>query len=104
LDEESPLFVEGVAVGVAVGATGSGSPWIHHFFSPFISVQTKFFCVISLIVVKPTSEFGQVLPGAATPCGYPSSGFAPLAGEAKARVKAETRASGSHDLFPSLII
>jgi hypothetical protein len=108
LDEESPLFAEGVAfevaVGVAAGAAGSGSPWIHHFFSPLMSVQIKVFCVISLTAVKPTSEFGQVRPGAATPCGYPSSGFAPLTGEINARVKAETRASGSNDLFPSLII
>jgi hypothetical protein len=107
LDEESPLFAEGVAfevaVGVAAGAAGSGSPWIHHFFSPLMSVQIKVFCVISLTAVKPTSEFGQVLPGAATPCGYPSSGLAALAGEVRANVKDETKRSESHDLRFELI-
>jgi hypothetical protein len=104
MDEESPLFAEGVAFEVAVGvAAGSGSPWIHHFFSPLMSVQIKVFCVISLTAVKPTSEFGQVLPGAATPCGYPSSGFAALAGEVRANVKDETKRSESHDLRFELI-
>jgi hypothetical protein len=79
----SLVGVFGVSDGAgAVGAVaaGNGSPLIHHFFTPLIMVQTKVFPLISLTAENPSSEFGQVRPGAATPSGYPSSGLAALAG------------------------
>jgi hypothetical protein len=56
-----------------------------------MSVHTKVLPLCSLTALKPTSEFGQVRPGAAVPCGYPSSGFAALPGARDKRVSEETK-------------
>jgi hypothetical protein len=47
--------------------------------------------------------FGHVRPGAETPCGYPSSGFAPFAGVEIARVKAEIKEMHRSDFGLKLI-
>ena len=73
--------VPGVVPVPAGGASGSGSPSIHHFFVPLIIVQTKVFPLYSLTALYPSSVIGHVRPGAAVPCGYPSSRFAAVAGE-----------------------
>ncbi|CAB4329923.1 unannotated protein [freshwater metagenome] len=57
------MFVDGFALGAA-GATGRGSPFIHHFFTPSISVQAKILLLNGLIVSAPISELGHVRPGA----------------------------------------
>jgi predicted nucleic acid-binding Zn ribbon protein len=56
-----------------------------------MSVHTKVLPLCSLTALKPTSEFGQVRPGAAVPCGYPSSGFAALPEARDKRVSEETK-------------
>ena len=48
-------------------------------------MQTKVLPLCSLTVLVPSLTSGHVRPGAAAPCGYPSSGFAPIAGEIKVR-------------------
>ena len=89
-----PMPVPGV-VPVPVpadGGSGSGSPSIHHFFVPLTIVQTKVFPLCSLTVLKPSSAIGHVRPGAAVPCGYPSSRFAAVAGVSSERSSAEVAA------------
>ena len=64
--ELTPLECVGTGVDSSVGIA---SPSIHHFLTPVIRVQTKFFPLCSLKILVPSSVIGQVRPGAAESFG-----------------------------------
>ncbi|CAB4595881.1 unannotated protein [freshwater metagenome] len=64
------------AAGVATSTAGSGSPSIHHRATPLIRMHESALPVKELTVLRPTASVPQVLPGAASPGGYPSSSAA----------------------------